>query len=167
MNILAPIDFSDATPKILAEVKKLGKALSAKVWLLHVAEPKPGLISYTGGFADYGAGFVDYGPDPKTLRKQIAQNFNKDHKALQKKAETLRAEGIETTALLIQGVILDVIFQEIDKLAIDMIVIGSHGHGAVYNLLVGSVSKGILKKARCPVLMIPTHPDATKKTSAA
>lgn len=165
MKILVPIDFSDATPTILAEVLTLGKALSANVWLLHVAEPKPGLIPYTGGFADYGSGFIDYGPDPKTLRDQVAKNFHKNHQALQHEAEILRSAGIETTALLIQGVTLDVIFREIDKLSIDMIVIGSHGHGAVYDLLVGSVSKGILKKATCPVLMVPSHQSPAKETS--
>ncbi len=166
MNILVPLDFSDATAKILNTLKPLAKGLSAKVWLLHVAEPQPGLVAYTGGFADYGSGFIDYGPDPKTLRKQIAQNFQKNHQDIQREADKLRADNIETTALLIQGAILDVIFREVDKLDIDLIVVGSHGHGAVYDLLVGSVSKGIIKKAPCPVLMIPTHPRAAGKSRA-
>lgn len=165
MNILVPVDFSDATPRVLANVLSLSKALAAKVWLLHVAEPKPGLVAYTGGFADYGAGFVDYGPDPKMLRDQIAKNFHKNHQDLQQEALALRNAGIETTALLIQGVILDIIFKEIDQLSIDMIVIASHGHGAVYDLLVGSVSKGIIKKSPCPVLMIPVHQSLAKKMS--
>ncbi|MGL5938967.1 MAG: universal stress protein, partial [Waterburya sp.] len=36
-----------------------------------------------------------------------------------------------------------------------MIVLGSHGHGAVYRTLVGSVSEGIIHKASCPVLIVP------------
>ncbi len=35
------------------------------------------------------------------------------------------------------------------------IVMGSHGHGAVFDLLVGSTTHGILRKARCPVLVVP------------
>jgi len=35
-------------------------------------------------------------------------------------------------------------------------VMGSHGHGAVYNLLVGSVTAGVLKSAKCPVLVVPS-----------
>jgi nucleotide-binding universal stress UspA family protein len=34
-------------------------------------------------------------------------------------------------------------------------VMGSHGHGSVYNLLVGSVTEGVLKAARRPVLLVP------------
>ena len=38
-----------------------------------------------------------------------------------------------------------------------MIVVGSHGHGAMYKLLMGSITKEILRKSPYPVLMIPTH----------
>ena len=34
-------------------------------------------------------------------------------------------------------------------------VIGSHGHGALYNLLMGSVAESIVKHATCPVLIVP------------
>ncbi|MEO8353471.1 MAG: universal stress protein, partial [Chthoniobacteraceae bacterium] len=37
----------------------------------------------------------------------------------------------------------------------DMIVMGSHGHGSFYELLVGSVTSGVLRDARCPVLVVP------------
>ena len=37
----------------------------------------------------------------------------------------------------------------------DYIVIGSHGHGVAYDLLIGSTTQGVLRKARCPVLVIP------------
>ena len=42
-------------------------------------------------------------------------------------------------------------------LDVDMIVVGSHGWGAMYQLLMGSVSKGILQKSRYPVMVVPTH----------
>ena len=35
------------------------------------------------------------------------------------------------------------------------IVLGSHGHGAVYDLIVGSTTHGVLRRARCPVLVVP------------
>jgi len=36
-----------------------------------------------------------------------------------------------------------------------MIVMGSHGHGALYELLVGSITQGVLKAAKCPVVVVP------------
>jgi len=36
-------------------------------------------------------------------------------------------------------------------------VVGSHGHGAFYDLLVGSTTHGLLLRASCPVLIVPAH----------
>jgi len=160
MKILAAIDLSDASQIILEKVKALGSGLSAEVCLVHVAEPSPGFIGYVGnepGYIGLEPCYIDYGPDPKTTRSQIADKFHKEHKALQKEAGMLRRAGIEATALLIQGPIIDVILSRASKLGADIIIVGSHGHGAVYNLVIGSVSEGILKRSPCPVLVIPTH----------
>ena len=35
------------------------------------------------------------------------------------------------------------------------IVLGSHGHGAMFDLLMGSTTQGVLRKVRCPVLVVP------------
>jgi Universal stress protein family len=35
------------------------------------------------------------------------------------------------------------------------IVLGSHGHTALYELIVGGTAAGILRDASCPVLIIP------------
>lgn len=37
----------------------------------------------------------------------------------------------------------------------DFIVLGSHGHGAMYDLLVGSTAHGVLRRAPCPVVVVP------------
>jgi len=40
-------------------------------------------------------------------------------------------------------------------LARDLMVMGTHRHGAMYNLLVGSATKGVLKHSARPVLLVP------------
>ncbi|MGH7997602.1 MAG: universal stress protein [Opitutaceae bacterium] len=37
----------------------------------------------------------------------------------------------------------------------DLIVVGSHGHGSLYEFLIGTTTQGILKDARCPVVIVP------------
>ena len=39
--------------------------------------------------------------------------------------------------------------------AASFVVMGSHGHGAMYDLLVGSTTQGVLRQAPCPVLVVP------------
>jgi nucleotide-binding universal stress UspA family protein len=39
---------------------------------------------------------------------------------------------------------------------------GSHGHNAFYDLLVGTTTHGVLRKATCPVVIVPP-PQRAKK----
>ena len=57
--------------------------------------------------------------------------------------------------LHIQGPIVEKILHEAGEQQADMIVIGSHGHGALYDLLVGTVTQGVIKSATCPVVVVP------------
>jgi nucleotide-binding universal stress UspA family protein len=47
------------------------------------------------------------------------------------------------------------ILEQAQKLGAEYIVIGSHGHSAVYDVMMGSVASGVLKKSPCPVLIVP------------
>jgi nucleotide-binding universal stress UspA family protein len=58
---------------------------------------------------------------------------------------------------IVAGPCADVILARAEELDADMIVVGSHGFGAVLRVLLGSVSAEILKKARCPVVVVPTR----------
>ena len=40
---------------------------------------------------------------------------------------------------------------------VDMLVVGSHGHGAIGRLLLGSVANDIVHYASCPVLVVKHH----------
>jgi nucleotide-binding universal stress UspA family protein len=57
----------------------------------------------------------------------------------------------------VQGATAQTILTEAARLDVDMIVMGSHGRGAMVRLLVGSVSEAVLYKSTWPVLVVPTH----------
>ena len=38
-----------------------------------------------------------------------------------------------------------------------LIVLGSHGQSALYDLLVGSVSEGVVRASKVPVLLVPAR----------
>ncbi len=124
--------------------------LSAKVWLLYAEKPD--------------LGFVGLGPGrPQSVLDHVAEDFREKREELQNEADKLQNSGIDAESLLVQGAAVEVILDEASKLNIDLIVVGSHGHGAVYHLVVGSVSEGVLHRSSCPVIVIPTHERTKKK----
>lgn len=143
MNILVGIDLSESTEKVINKAEEIARAFASKLWMVHVADPDPDFVGYTVG--------------PQSVRDSIAKKFHKEHRQLQDIAERLRQHDIDASALLVQGPTVKMILKEASKLGADIIVLGSHGRGAMYHLLVGSVSEGVLQKAECPVLIVPTH----------
>ena len=143
MKLLVCVDLSDSTEIIVKKIEELAKSLSAKVWLLHNALPEPGV--------------VEFKVDPLAARESLAKKFHVEHRQIQQLANRMRKAGVDTTALHVHGPTVETILQEASDLEVDMIVVGSHGRGAMFQLLVGSVSEGVLHKSRFPVLVVPTH----------
>ncbi|MEN8206929.1 MAG: universal stress protein [Pseudomonadota bacterium] len=143
MKLLVCVDLSESTQTIVEKVEEINKEYPAKVWILHNAEPEPD--------------FVEFKVDPLAARETLAKKFHNEHRQIQEIANRLRKAGLDATALLVHGATVETILKEASDLDVDMIVVGTHGRGAMYQLLVGSVSEGILHKSRYPVLVIPTH----------
>ena len=143
MKLLVAVDLSESTEIIVKKAEEIAIALSAKLWIIHNAEPEPD--------------FVEFVADPLTARENLSRRFHAEHRQIQEIANRLRKSGLDTTALLVHGPTVEYILKEASELDVDMIVVGTHGRGAMYQLLVGSVSEGILHKSQCPILVVPTH----------
>jgi len=72
-------------------------------------------------------------------------------------AKEIAQDGIKATSHEPTGAVAEEILNPADVLKADLIVMGTHGHGAMYNLLVGSTTKGVLKRSARPVLLVPGH----------
>ena len=143
MKLLVAVDLSESTEIIVKKAEEIAIAHSAKLWIIHNAEPEPD--------------FVEFKVDPQAARESLSKKFHGEHRQIQELANRMRKAGLDTTALLVQGATVETILNEASELEVDMIVVGSHGRGAMYQLLVGSVSEGVLRKSRCPILVVPTH----------
>ncbi len=91
------------------------------------------------------------------MRDQKAQRIRKYHKQIQELADQISKEKIKVTPLLIQGVTVDEIIKESKKFKANIIIMGSHGHGAMYNLLMGSVIEGVIRESNVPVMIVPVN----------
>lgn len=140
-NIMVPIDFSEVTAAVIATAESLAQAYSARLWLIHVAAPDPEFVGFEVG--------------PQSVRDQRADHLREEHRHLQDEAIRLRDAGIDATALLVQGPTVEKILSEAERLEADWIVLGSHGHGAAYRALLGSVSENVVRKATHPITIVP------------
>lgn len=142
-NVLAAVDFSEVSDRVVERAHELALAFSAELYLVHVAAPDPEFVGYEAG--------------PESVRTQRAQELRQEHRDLQARAAALRARGVRAHALLIQGPTVDKLVEEIERLAADMVVLGSHGRGALLRALLGSVSEGVIRRSPCPVLVVPSR----------
>ena len=140
-NILVAVDFSVVTEAVLAQALQFGRSFKASVHVIHVASPDPDFLGYETG--------------PKTVRDQVARHWHEEHRKLQAYAEVLKQQGVQAQALLIQGVTVEKILEEVKNTQADLVILGSHRHGVIHDALLGSVSREVLKKAPCPVLIVP------------
>lgn len=140
-TILAPIDFSSVSDAVIDAAQLLARATGARIVILSVAQP-PVITS-------------DYGP----MLENIAEIVAASEKTIARQLKTLAAR-LETPELPIETVQLTgapapLILEQAEKDNADYIVMGSHGHTALYDLLVGSTTHQVLRKARCPVMIVP------------
>ncbi len=76
-------------------------------------------------------------------------------KQLNRLAERLQQAGVAVETVQLNGVPVTEILAQAEQVKADYLVLGSHGHTAFYDLLVGSTTHGILLKAPCPVVVVP------------
>jgi nucleotide-binding universal stress UspA family protein len=142
MKLLVATDFSPSSKELLRVASDLAQGLAADIVLLHVAQAKTDLIGeYKKGSAHDG--------DPSCDKQEA--------RLMEKATQALDERGLSASGEIVAGPCADVILARAEELDADMIVVGSHGFGAVLRVLLGSVSAEILKKARCPVVVVPTR----------
>lgn len=140
-TILVPVDFSRATPAVVAQSVVLAKAVSARVVLLNVILP-PVIVAEYGALLDSIAEIKIAGEKAAALQ-------------LEKLAKKCERRGVKTETRQFTGSVVATIAEQAKAVGADFIVVGSHGHTALYDVFVGSTTHGVLRRAPCPVLVVP------------
>ena len=148
ITLLISIDTSDIAGKVLTQAQQLGSQLGGRLVLLHVVEP-------ISEYVPVGAA-MDALPITTTaidFEEQMALAKSR----LEKLAGPLRASGLEVCCEAIFGTAVEEIIDQAKLQGADYIVLGSHGHGALFHLFSGSVVTGVLKHSPCPVVVVPVR----------
>ncbi|KAH7292967.1 hypothetical protein KP509_28G005600 [Ceratopteris richardii] len=73
---------------------------------------------------------------------------------MDKAMELCREKKVKAVKHVVYGDARDVICEEIQKLNANMLVIGSHGYGAVKRTFLGSVSDYCAHHVKCPLIIV-------------
>jgi len=154
-SILAAIDLAVSSDQVLAATREYAKAFSAKVYLVHVTQREP-----TPEHATIDLSMLSdpiSGPDlPINVdRQEEADRLRAEHRTLQDLRKNLSDEGIDATALTIEGATVEKLLLEIERLDIDLVIMAPHAPGFFRDIFIGSTTKEVIRDAPCPILVLP------------
>jgi nucleotide-binding universal stress UspA family protein len=149
-TVIVGVDLSDTTAKTLEAVTRLagqrgGAALPGlTVRLVHVAAGESELAGY------------DSEPFEANTPDKRAGALRDEHEQLERHAAQLAADGIATDEpVLVMGHTADELLRMVQEFDAGLLVVGSHGHGGLHHLLVGSVTEALLRRSTVPVVVVP------------
>ncbi|MDI1336579.1 MAG: universal stress protein [Lacunisphaera sp.] len=145
-TILVPVDLSSVTARVCDAAAELALLMNARLVLLHVTQPPPVML------ADY------YAFDSGVMAEAVTAGEKFAERRLKALTRLLARQELTVETMHATGQPVPTILARAAATKADYIVLGSHGHGAVFDLLVGSTTQGVLRQAPCPVLVIPMAP---------
>ena len=146
-RILCPIDFSESSNLALRHAIATAKWYGSRVTVLHV-------VSYVPA--------VDVMP---LLEIEGRRWFNEEDReritaAARRLAHEAVGGAVDADVMVVDSATIDrEILGQAAALKSDLIVMGTHGRSGFDRLLLGSVAEKVLRKATCPVMIVPPHTD--------
>ena len=149
-TILVAVDLSPATVRVCEAAANLARSIGGRLVIFHAVPPAP-LMLY--GFDAFTAAQVT--TYDRATRKAAAHKMTALEHWFKKRCPNTRMA-------LHEGAAAENILKTANRLRADYIVIGSHGHGAMHDLLMGSTAHVVVRKALCPVVLVPVSRDTGK-----
>ncbi len=150
-SILVPTDFSEQANYALDLAYGIAKMSGAKVTLLHVAE------------APHGTSFNAMGevvaPDGMDTVFFI-QLMERVKQRLHELSSNPKYQGIDLSSQVEVGNAYEHISRTIVDHAVDLVVMGSQGTSGIEEILVGSNTEKVVRRAKCPVLTVKSPVEA-------
>lgn len=136
-KILVPTDFSEHSDQAMRYGAELAAKFGADLHLLHAIETVPMLLGENA-----------YVPPESEVELEAAAVTQLDGLKLE------AAEGITVVRKATHGHPFVETVRYAKNNDIDLIVLGTHGRGAIAHMLLGSVAENVVRKAPCPVLTV-------------
>ena len=153
-RVLVATDFGPAAASALRYGRALARGFGADLHILHVVEN-------IFARAMDGYGYASISPQ---IQQDLEQAGRRQTETLLDDEDRRELRGIATT--ITSNSPADAIVGYARQNGIDLIVMGTHGRGAIAHLFMGNVAERVVRMAPCPVLTVrnPEHefvlPDA-------
>ena len=121
----------------------MAKAFGAPLHLVHVIEPEPTYAAY---------GFTP--EEFPAIREFQEEARSRAEKALDEQKKKVEGAGLVETKIL-EGSPLTALLEYAEQADEAVVVAGTHGHGVIASMLLGSVAEGVVRKAKVPALIVP------------
>jgi universal stress protein A len=147
-RLLVPVDFSPVSLEALATARDLAKTTGASLHLFHSVD-------------DVAWRYLGYPLEALgQVQTTVTDSANEQLRelAIQEQREGLTVESTLVVSTRPASAIVDFAREH----AIDLIVMGTHGRGAMLRMMLGSVAEHVVRTAPCPVMVVrDTRPSAT------
>jgi nucleotide-binding universal stress UspA family protein len=138
-KILLPIDFSEATLKILRYAIYLAEKNNAKISIVFVSEFP---FTYSGHAPE------DQPDENMQYAERRMDSFLE---------ENLSHLSVPYEGTILSGHVAEEIISYAKSEEVDLLIIGTHGYRGLEKMLFGSVAEKVIKLAPCPVLTVNTY----------
>jgi nucleotide-binding universal stress UspA family protein len=134
-SFLVAVDGSEGSKAAVDEGIALARDLDASLTFVYVRKPPSSVLGHP------------------YYERQLSHGLGYARQAMAEAVEAARAAGIESGGEIIEGYPADEIISLADNRNVDLVIVGSRGHGALAGALLGSVSREIVQHASVPVLV--------------
>jgi len=144
-NVLVATDFSEPSDAALHYGREFARTFNATLHVLHVVDN----VTLQYGVESYGAMLPDLQQEIESAARTTLDGLLNEEDRAALHAQPAIVTGAAKAAAIVAHA---------NEHHIDLIVMGTHGRGAVSRLLMGSVAERVVRTATCPVLTVH-HPE--------
>jgi len=147
-TIVVGTDGSKASNAAVAEAIDLARRLEAKLIVAAVRPPVP-----------------DYLGEP-LYQERLSEDLARARRALDEARRLVEQAGVEAEYELLEGDPAKEVAKLAEKRDADLVVVGTRGIGAVAGSLLGSVSAGVVRRSRRPVVVVREPMERAREEAA-